>query len=169
MFDWDSDYEGVVETKVLARAGETGNGFIRGILTRWVAPLAVVAGLSLAGSLTVGTETGRFLSASLGQAGAFLFGTRIEEPPADLIAYGPEQFHNFMRGVAGFSNEDLLTFAAVTQRGLGDLSNPSTPFMLDVLFLTYREIERRGMARPVAWMAVQEARDSYLQTANLEL
>lgn len=173
MFDWDTDFDAVVEERriapVTSRATET-RGVLRCALTRWAAPLAVVAGLALAGSLVMGPQTavGRFASASVGHAQALLFGAPVEEPPAELIAYGPEQFHNFMRGIAAFSDADLLTFASSTQQSLGDHANPATAFQLDVLFLTYREIERRGMARPVAWLAVQDARDTYRQ-GNLEL
>jgi hypothetical protein len=89
-----------------------------------------------------------------------IFGVDFGEPPAELVAYGPEQFRNFMLGIADFSDADLLDYAAVTARDIGGHADPATPFMLDVLFLTHREIERRGLRRPTASLRIDALRDT---------
>jgi hypothetical protein len=169
MFDWDKDVGELYESRrvgyepQLVAEPEPRDSFLRIVVMRWFAPAAIVAGMFSAGIslFDPGLESARVARASMSNLGAMIFGVEIGEPPAELVAYGPEQFRNFMRAMADFSDTDLLDYAAATARDLGDHADPATPFMLDVLFLTHQEIERRGLRRPTASLRIDAIRDTY--------
>lgn len=170
MFNWDDDVSDLYETRSVGMppAAEqpervSRGGLLRTAALRWVAPAALVAGMLSAGITLFdpGFESARAARASFGSIGTLLFGVEIGEPPAELVAYGPQQFQNFMLSVAAFSDNDLLEYATTTARDLGDYADPATPFMLDVLFLTHREIERRGLRSPTASLQHEAMRDSF--------
>ncbi|MFN4099883.1 MAG: hypothetical protein ACK4GT_08905, partial [Pararhodobacter sp.] len=142
MFDWDTDYEGVVESRVLcvheraapatASLRQRLTGGLGGLAGRCVMAGVVALGLAGAALVTVpGAPVPVF---------AMLVSWPAQAPamPDGLHAYDHSQFINFHRGIARFSDADLLNYARETERTLaGD--NPMAAFTRDALFLTHGE------------------------------
>jgi hypothetical protein len=165
MFDWDKDFDDVVEKteiKFHDPAPTSGRpGLIRGILMRWVAPAAVAGGLGLAGMVQIGAGDMPVVSASMGSLSQAFFGAPPLEMPADLLVYGEAQFTNFTRGIAGFDDRELLDLAATTLRSAGANDALLTAYSLDMLVLMHAEMARRGLERPEGAAALQDLRASY--------
>lgn len=162
MFDWDKHYDDVVASAPIAvapvaRQPEPGSrltrwaGGVKALAGRWAMAGAVALCLGAAGfgALLVPPEApGRWYSAALGWSAARL---GFDDPtmPAELLAYDQAQYDNFRRGITRFSNAELLDFLRVTQRELNG-RNVMAAYTQDALFLTQREIDRRGLTRPVS-------------------
>lgn len=163
-FDVDSGSMALLEREAKATMHSPQSGYLRSFAARWLAPLAVIAGIALAGQSVFRLDAmfgaQNVASASVGGLrGAFpaLFQDTM---PTDLVAYDESQYRNFSQGIARFSNADLLEYAATTARDLRGIEDPMTPFLLDVLLLTHREIDRRGLTRPVTTAALDAQRES---------
>lgn len=156
MFDWDKDQDDILERTAIEMPAETAeeSGYLRATLSRWLAPAAVICGIALAGHSVFRVDLpflgAEYASASVGGLRATLFRAPENEMPSDLIVYGADQYENFMQGIVRFSDTDLLQYAATTERDLQQIQTTMTPYMLDALLLTQREIERRGLSRPMA-------------------
>lgn len=170
MFDWDKDVESITTSNsatLIAMSAEAkrpseSSGRIRGFATRWLAPVAVVAGLALAGHSFDLMPTGSEASlASVGGLRAVLLQAVEDERPAELMIYEDAQYASFMRGIVGYSETQLLEYAAATARDLTLNDTLMTPYLLDVLWLTNREIERRGLSRPTTMAAYEAERESF--------
>lgn len=162
-----------VSADPIRSADPVKTGYLRAFATRWLAPLAVIAGIALAGQsvfrLDMAFSNNDAAIASIGGLRAALSGEApVEEMPQGLIVYGEEQYLNFRRGIVRFSDSDLLEYAATTARDMGAPGDLMTPFLLDALFLTYYEIERRGLSRPLASAEFDLQRETY-RTRQLEL
>lgn len=165
MFDWDRDFDAALAHPEPAAAAQTPSsgkpGTIRAFLMLWVAPLVVVGGLGLSGAFQAGPDGSPAIAASLGSLTRVLFGAPPLEMPSDLLVYGEVQFANFTRGIAGFDDAALVSFAEETMQGLDRQDDLLLPFALDMLLLTHAEIERRGLQRPAADAALQDLRADY--------
>lgn len=175
MFDWDKDFDDTVAPRRIEAREDRAETrrTLHGAATRWLAPAAVIAGLALAGVLVIDRGEGAVGRAALagtvaGSLVGLVPGLRADRPPADLIAYGPEQYANFMRSIGRFSDADLLTYADATLRDMDDRADAATPFVLDVLLLTTREIDRRGLSRPVAMLGADHLR-AQVRAGRLQL
>lgn len=156
MLDQDAECA-ILETEtVLAARRSVGTSLrarvvrARGLAARWAAPAMVIAGLALASQSVfrldlVPGATERAV-ASAGGFRAALFRDPLHDMPAGLQAYEADQYANFVRGIVRFSDSDLLEYAATTARDLRGIGGPMTPFLMDVLWLTNREIERRSLS-----------------------
>lgn len=170
MFDWDRDYDSVVERSA-AESGivihaepavsapapgrvERLTSRLRGAAGRSLMAVAVVLGLGAAGSTALLLQDAPSLyrlQAALAVPLQFL-GLDDSAMPAELIAYDQTQYDNFRHGIARFSDTDLAAYARSAEATLaGDSALEA--FTRDALFLTYREMERRGLVRPTASLA----------------
>jgi hypothetical protein len=168
MFDWDKDFESVIAgAKIdIAPTSAERTGVIRAFTARWLAPTAVVVGLILAGQSVfrldlVPSSSSAVTLSSAGGLRAALFQANPDERPAELLIYEDAQYESFMRGIVEFSDADLLEYAATTARELGRDDDVMTPYLLDVLWLTNRQIERRGLSRPMMMVAYETQRESF--------
>ncbi|MCA0203747.1 hypothetical protein [Pararhodobacter sp.] len=161
MFDWDKHYDDVVATAPVmvtpVAQPEPGSrwtrwaGGARAFAGRWAMAGAVALCLGAAGfgALMVPPGApGRWYSAAMGWSAVRL---GLDDPtmPAELLAYDQAQYDNFRRGIARFSDAELLDFLRVTQRELNG-RNVMAAYTQDALFLTQREIDRRGLIRPLS-------------------
>ncbi len=149
MFDWDEDYESLVApvgVTVAALAPRRSVIDALGDGARRLALAALVAlALGVAGAAAlIGPADIRAQVASLG----WMWGTQAAMPAA-LLHYEQSQFDNFRRGIAGFSDADLLGYANSLQRDLHSAGGLMTGFTRDALYLAQMEIDRRGLQRPV--------------------
>jgi len=167
MFDWDSDQDQILEKTDVTKPAEPDSrgGYWRATATRWLAPAAVILGIALAGQsvfrLNLPFVDAEYATASVGGLRAALIRGSDGAMPDDLIVYGADQYQNFMAGIVRFSNTDLLEYAATTARDLQRIDTAMTPYMLDALALTYREIENRGLSRPIASTEFDAQREAF--------
>lgn len=175
MFDWDRDVEELSVTRALprldeafaepeksrrelrreARADRRAQAPARRSLMNWLAPGMFVLGLMGVGFGAVqsgavpGMPSAADLSARLGIAhiAEAVFGI-APEMPAELLAYDRAQFDNFRRGIANFSDAELLEYARATEADLARVRGVQSDYVLDALLLTSHEIERRGLSSP---------------------
>ena len=155
MFDWDSDYESVIDGQpdalaellpaaVLAAPTPSILSRLRGVAGRSLMGVAVVAGLAVAGSVQM--QGGPVLQEmrTLMALPMQMLGWDDSVMPEGLLAYDQAQYDNFRYGIAGFSDSELLAYARETQAmvaGDGLLA----AYSRDALLLTYREMNRRGL------------------------
>jgi len=146
MFDWDADYEGVVQSRVIAIQGNGDHKPARPSRHRLIAGVVALAlALGTGAAVLVTLPAGPSIP---GLAAMVRWPAQTPALPAGLHAYDHSQFLNFHRGIARFSDAELLSYARETERSLtGD--NPMAAFTRDALFLAQREIDRRGLRRPL--------------------
>lgn len=167
MFDWDRDQESIMTSPMITHAAPivAQSGGIRTVATRWLAPVAVVFGLALAGQsvfqldLAPSGATASF--AASGGLRAALFQAVEDVMPAELLIYEEAQYAGFMRGIARYTDAELLEYAAATARDLTLNDTLMTPYLLDALWLINRQIERRGLSRPMRVVAYEAERESF--------
>lgn len=155
-FDWDADYDHLVRQRVVSspRLRPAAAGRVR----RW-RPLSALAGFLAVAALALGAAAltppeGRpaamaALAAWPAQVLGLARGPAAEAIPAGLLAYDDTQYGHFRRGIARFSDADLLEYVRSTER-LMTGGSPLAPFARDALYLAQAEIDRRGLRRPVA-------------------
>ena len=167
MFDWDSDQHENPERSAADVSGQPGtkSGYWRVMASRWLAPVAVVLGIALAAQsvfrINLPFDGTRYTKASVGGLRAALVRGSESEMPDDLIVYDAEQYQNFMTGIVRFNDTDLLQYAATTARDLQQIETVMAPYMLDALSLIHREIERRGLSRPIASARMDTQREAF--------
>lgn len=159
MFDWDSHYEDVVATTRIQDLTEADGtprwrrwarqG--RALAGRWTMAGAVALGMYAAGSgaLTLRRETPAHLWDTISTPVLHVLGLDDSALPPGLLAYDQTQYDRFRHGIARFTDAELLDYARVTQRDL-DGSNAMAAYTHDALLLAHREIDRRGLHRPLA-------------------
>ncbi|WP_323035385.1 hypothetical protein [Pararhodobacter sp.] len=173
MFDWDRDLDSITASPsrpvavtadgVVNRAGTSGR--IRAFLARWVAPVVVVAGLGFAGQFAFQPDAHQsHASASISGAFSGVFTAAHPPRPAALLVYDDQQYARFMRGIVGFTDENLLAYASATAHDLSLNDALMTPYLLDVLYLTNQQIERRGLSHPRVLAAYEAERASFSAT-----
>ena len=169
MFNWDSDYDDLVEdrsdllrreTPSPTKAGIAPGSSLRdraasvvanfrGFAGKWAMAGAVAVMLGALGTTAVfvprdgGPSVAAFAEWSLALVG---LGGQM---PEGLLAYEQAQFDNFRRGISGFTDADLFDYLRANQRDL-EAGSPTSDFTRDALFLAHREVERRGLPMPVA-------------------
>ena len=170
MFDWDSDVESITARNVapLVQAPVEKSGMLRSYASRWMAPVAVALGLFAAGQSVFNLDlmpTNQAVSlSSAGGLRAALFQATEDITPAELIVYQDAQYASFMRGIVQFKDADLLSYASATARELDTGDDLMMPYQLDVLWLTNREIERRGLIRQTQLASYDAERETYRAT-----
>lgn len=171
MFDWDRDVDTLVAPSACPLYTAVPACVRR---SRPVARAACVV-LGIAGLVMLGESVFHFAPAAGGMspARAATGGLRaafqpavVDQMPEDLLVYEPYQYENFMRGIVKFSDLELLAYVATTMRDLsqepGARRGPMEPYLMDVLMLTNREIERRGLPLPARGAALIYERESLL-------
>ena len=148
MFDWDLDYDCIVKRQGAgtflaepATRSDRKSG-LRLFIAAFAILLTVVTAAFMYPNLAQGVID--VVSTSSVSSAAFTETTM----PAGLLAYDQQQYDRARRGLARFSDDELLDFAGATQATL-DGGNPMGAYTHDVLFVTWREIERRGLLPPV--------------------
>ena len=159
MFDWDQDFDAVVAPSAIAvgsgatlvktgvSLGQRVVAWLRGGRGRLALPLVVI--------LAVGVGLASGLSSGVTAAWAMVFEVRM---PEGLRVYDQGQFAAFRRGIARFSDAELLDYERTTLRGHGVAGALLADFSHDVLVLIHQEIQRRGLSRPVSSLRLGEAR-----------
>jgi len=107
-------------------------GVAGGLLLAGAGLLAPRVGLPATGA----ASRGPVIAAALRPGGAL--------PAVDLRVYGPEQVAAFRRGIARFSDADLLTHASGLERDLA-AGGSLAPWLADMLALSRHEMARRGL------------------------
>ncbi|MCB1389409.1 MAG: hypothetical protein KDK12_09785 [Rhodobacteraceae bacterium] len=170
MFDWDTHYDDVVGPAAGHEQAEPAED-TRALLRRWALELrslvghwamagivALALGAIGSGAMMLPREApARWLSAAT-QWSAGVLGLDDSARPAELLAYDQAQYDRFRRGIARFSDTDLLDYIRVTQHDLNG-ANPMAAYTHDALYLAQREVERRGLFRPHASL-----RDAFLRS-----
>lgn len=122
-FDWDADYDHLVRQRVVSspRLRPAAAGRVR----RW-RPLSALAGFLAVAALALGAAAltppeGRpaamaALAAWPAQVLGLARGPAAEAIPAGLLAYDGTQYGHFRRGIARFSDADLLEYVRSTER-----------------------------------------------------
>jgi len=170
MFDWDNDVDSLTRRNVAPLAEPTveKTGALRSLASRWLAPVAVVIGLAAAGQSVFDLDllpTNQAVSlSSAGGLRAALFQTVEDTAPVELIIYQDMQYASFMRGIVQFKDADLLSYASATARELETGDDLMVPYQLDALWLTNREIERRGLTRQTQLASYEAERESFRAT-----
>ena len=149
MFDWDQDFDEVTQTRKLVlpvaeKPRETSR--LRKLSLRLAVPLALVLAIGGGAVATPGLSSASLTSTSLT---GWIPGFAVTMP-AGLRAYDQGQFDAFRRGIAGFTDAELLEFERVTLAGHHGPDGLLADYTHDALLLTHQEIEHRGLARPVA-------------------
>ena len=168
MFDWDRDYDSVVERRAedsgislpaaaieapspwTSRVGQR----LQGMAGRALMSMAVVLSLGAAGTTALVLQdapAARHVTAALALP-LYWLGLDDSRMPEELLAYDQTQYDNFRHGIARFSDADLLTYVHHAEASLAGDSGLAA-FTRDALFLSYREMDRRGLARPSARLA----------------
>lgn len=152
MFDWDLDYDSLVMRNASAlrladaeapRARRTGRRLLVGMAT---VLLTVAAVAFVSPNLALG------IAELVTARSTGVTGMTETAMPAGLLAYDRQQYDRARRGLARFTDDELLDFAGATQRIL-DGDNPMGAYTHDVLLLTWQEIERRDLLPPVPSLA----------------
>jgi hypothetical protein len=163
MFDWDTHYDEVVADATEGKTDAAGDPAperaswaqrARAFAGRWAMAAAVAVGMSAAGTgalLVPRDAPERWMAQASAWSTTLLGAVGLDDSalPEGLLAYDQAQYDRFRRGIARFSDDELLDYARTTQRDLNG-SNVMAAYTHDALFLTQREIERRGLNRPVA-------------------
>ena len=160
MFNWDDDYETLVaEKKVILRSvpatdatRQSKRERVRDFARRAALPGVVAVALAAvaAGVQFLPASNNGTVFASIAQLPALVFGGGDAVMPEALQAYDQSQYDHFRRGIVGFSDADLLEYARSTQASLHGADAVMGGFLMDALFLAEREIDRRGLPRPLA-------------------
>ena len=164
MFNWDADYDDLVKDRAVLiaatadlqpeAAGAAPSlreraaslvSHLQGFAGKWAMAGAVALMLGALGTTAAfvpraggDVSLASFTDWSLGILG-------LAEPmPEGLLAYEQPQFDNFRRGIARFSDAELIDYLRAAQRDL-DAGSPTADFTRDALFLAHREVERRGL------------------------
>jgi hypothetical protein len=139
MFNWDKDLETLYErSDFSATFPETTPKSRRRLMLLSALGVIVVLG-------------GAFYAVQSGlwaRFGASTGGTQVAEPlvlPDGLTIYGPQQYANFLSSVAGFDDAQLSAHAEAAAGQLRVTGDPMRPYWVDTLFLTNRELSRRGL------------------------
>ncbi len=158
MFDWDRDFEAVVQRQLDGVTPTAAPTRQRPLIRRGVAALGVaVIGIAM---LTASLPIAPGRAATMAMAIVWPGFTAADPMPDDLLAYERAQFDSFRRGIARFSDADLIGFAEVTQRSFGDATDPMTAYSVDAVSLALHEIERRGLSRPAGNAAFEALRSA---------
>ena len=160
MFNWDDDYDSLVTERTVPLRDLAGTLSARKPLSlrardaaRRVALPGVIA-LALAAMAAavqiLPAPNGGTLLDAVAQLPARVLGTVDAAMPEALQAYDQSQYDHFRRGIVQFSDADLLDFARSTQASLIGTDDGMGAFLMDALYLAEREIDRRGLPRPLA-------------------
>lgn len=159
MFDWDQDFDAVVTpTAIALGAGATRPGAgapLRRRLAAWLRGGRMRLALPVSVLLAIGIGLAPGVSSGVTSAWTRAFEARM---PEGLRVYDQGQFAAFRRGIARFSDAELLDYERTTLRGHGVAGALLADFSHDVLVLIHQEIQRRGLSRPVSSLRLGEAR-----------
>lgn len=163
MFNWDEDYETLVTTSTVVLRDIPADApqatpwltRVRDIARRAMMPALVALGLTAvaAGVQFVPSFNNGAALSSLTQWSSLVFGDGDVVMPDALHTYDQSQYDRFRHGIAGFSDADLLDYARTTQASLIGAGDVMGGFLMDALYLAEREIDRRGLPRPMASLA----------------
>lgn len=142
MFNWDEDYDGLIAAAPTDRPVNVAASPQR---RRTVIGLWIVAGF-LALGVGAYAISGKAMfqpgQAQLDRIAALPFGGDGVVP--DLQVMGDAQGASFRAGLRGFSEPELMRYAATTRADLGLAPEFMRPYLADALALIEQEISRRG-------------------------
>lgn len=148
MFDWDLDYDSLVTRNASAlRPAESATPRARKTGRRLLIGVAAIL-LTFLSAAFVSPQLALGIAELVSAGSTGVTGLAETTMPAGLLAYDQQQYDRARRGLARFTDDELLDLAGTTQRML-DGENPMGAYTHDMLFLTWREIEQRGLLPPV--------------------
>lgn len=184
MFDWDRDYEDVVQNQTIrVRRDPDENGaakpwYWQSLASRIVLPAVAAVGIMVAlfmGNQWVGSATATTqISAAIFGSGSVTPAQQAITMPSNMRVYEQADFDRFMVRMASISDTDLVQYSHAMQRDLGDGMGVMAPYQTDALTLTRLEMTRRGLlqsaSRPtIATPAIAVADNSTPPAAALIL
>lgn len=146
MFDWDEDYEELVQTRTSEKSSEetlsrsTRCAFRYGLV---VLAAFVLIGAGYAGQSALRTASGSVDIVAAGEAAPPLASNDVLAPQLQVL--DPAQAQSFQIGLRAFTDSHLLEYSGHAQRDHSAATEFMRPYLADAEALIAQELARRGL------------------------